>query len=162
MIGTSEAERTAEGHRDVRDDALCVYCCVQGGTGHVVPNFKTFLYGRTNCQYFSPPEDTPHHEGAMHRQNVPCRPNATGTTGTDPTRPPPPNVSDNRTGPPLGGEDGGQPIKVLTTTQQPHTRTHRNRANHDNTRPTGNKSRREQPTATKRGRPSQKGPPHNP
>ena len=66
---------------------------------------RTFLSGHTNYQYFSPPEDTAHHEGATHRQSVPCRPNATGTTGPDPTRPPRPNASDNRTGRPLGGED---------------------------------------------------------
>ena len=88
---------------------------------------------------FLPPRTRPPQEGAMHRQGVPCRPNATRTTRTDPTRPPRPNASDNRTGRPIGGVDDNQPYKVLATTQQPHTRTRRNRANHDKTRPTGNK-----------------------
>ena len=57
------------------DDGLCVQRCLQGGTGHVVPSFKTFLNARTKWRYFSPPEDTPHREGATQRQNIPCPPN---------------------------------------------------------------------------------------
>ena len=124
--------------------------------------FQTSLSGPTNYQNFSPTEDTPHHEGATHRQSLQCWPNATGTTETDPTRPPRPNASDNGTGWPLGGEDDGQPHKVLATTQQPHTRTRRNRANQGKTRATGNKLCRGQPTATKHGQPGPYGPPHNP
>ena len=71
---------------------------------------KNFLSGRTNCQNLSPPEDTPDHEGATHHQSVPCRPNATTTTGTDPARPLRLNTSDSSTGRPLGGEDDGQRI----------------------------------------------------
>ena len=111
----------------------------RAGQGMLYRISKLFLAVVPIVNTFPSPEDTPHHEGATHRQNVPCRPNATGTTGTNPTRPPRPIASDNRTGRPLGGEDGGQPNKLLTTTQQPHTWTRRNRANHNKTRPTANK-----------------------
>ena len=103
---------------------------------------KIFLRGRTNCRYPSPPEDTPHHEGAAYRHNVPTRPNATRTTGTDPTRPPRPNASDGKTSRPLGGADDGLPTIVMPTTQQPHARTSQNRAQRETTSPTGTKQRR--------------------
>ena len=47
----------------------------------------------------------------MHHKSMPCRPNATGTTGTDPKPPPWPITSNSRTSQPLGGEDDGQPTK---------------------------------------------------
>ena len=49
--------------------------------------------------------------GAMHHQSIPCQPNATGTTGTDPKRPPWPKTSNSRTRRPLGGKDNGKPTK---------------------------------------------------
>ena len=79
----------------------------------VVPIFKTFLPPgtRPTKRKAKHRRSTPHHEGATHHQNVPCRPNATGTAGTDPKRPPRPNTSNSRTDRPLGGEDDGQPAK---------------------------------------------------
>ena len=103
--------------------------------GHARQKFSS---SGTNCRYFSPPEDTPHHEGATHRQNVPYRPDATGPTGTDPTRPPRPNACNRRTSRTLGGGDDGVPAKVLAGTQQPHAWTSQNRAHHKKTRPSGN------------------------
>ena len=49
--------------------------------------------------------------GTVLHQSMMCRPNATGTPGTDPERPPRPNTLINRTSQPLGGEDDGQPTK---------------------------------------------------
>ena len=122
---------------------------------------KPFSTGRTNCRYSSPPQDTPHHEGATHHQNVPYRPNATGTTGTDPTQPPRPNASNGRSGRPLGGEEDGVPTKALATNNN-HTRG-RPETGHT----TKTHARRETndvgtATATKHGRPGPYGPPHNP
>ena len=48
----------------------------------------------------------------MHHQSMPCQPNATRTTGTDPKRQPRPNTSKNRTSRQLGGQDDGQPTKA--------------------------------------------------
>ena len=102
--------------------------------------------------------------GAVHHQSMPCRPNATGITGTDPKRPPRPNTSNSRTSGPLGGKDDGQPPKPADygAGNNPDTWTHHKRTSHDKTHPTGNKQRRGRPTATTRGRPSPYGPPHNP
>ena len=104
---------------------------------------KLFSRGRTNCRYPSSPEDTPRHEGAAHRHNVPYRPHATGTTGTDPTRLPRPNAPNGRTSRPLGGADDDIPTTVMPTTQQPHARTSQNRAHGETTSPTGNKRHRD-------------------
>ena len=104
---------------------------------------KFFSRGRTNCCYPSFPEDTPQHEGAAHRHNVPYRPNATGTTGSDPTRPPRPNASNGRTSGPLGGADSDAPTTVMPTTEQPHAGTSRNRAHRETTSLPGKKGRRD-------------------
>ena len=93
----------------------------------LTPPILARIFGGCGCA--SPPGGTPNNEGAAHRQNVRCRRNATGTSGTDTTRPPRPNASDGWTTRPLGGENHGIPNKVLATTQRPHARTCRNRAN---------------------------------
>ena len=85
------------------------------------------------------PEDTPRHEGAAHRHNVPVRPHATGRTSTDPTRPPRPNAPNSGTSQPLGGADDGVPAMVMPATQQPHARRSRDRAHWETTSSTGNK-----------------------
>ena len=89
------------------------------------------------------PEDTPPHEGGAHRNNVPYRRHAIGTTGTDPTRPPRSNASNNGTGLPLGGADDDVPTTVMPTTQQPHARTSQKQAHRETTSLTGNKRRRD-------------------
>ena len=115
----------------------------RGGQGVSYRVSKRFSSCRTNCRYPSFPEDTPHHERAAHRHNVPYRHHATGTTGTDPTRPPRPDAFSGRTSEPLCGADDDSPTAVMPTTQQPHARTSRNPAHRKTTSPTGNKQRRD-------------------
>ena len=98
---------------------------------------------RTHCRYPSPDEDTPRHGAAAHRHNVRYQPDATGTTGTNPTCLPRPNASNVRTSRQLGGAEYVVPTTVMPTTQQPHARTSRNWAHRETTSPTGNKQRRD-------------------
>ena len=79
----------------------------------VVPIFETFLPPGTRLikRKANHRRNMPHHEGATHHQSVPCRPDATRTTGTDTKRPPWPNTSNSRTRQPLDGEDDSQPAK---------------------------------------------------
>ena len=89
------------------------------------------------------PEDTPPHEGAAQRHNVPYRRHATGTTRTDPTRLPGPNASKSGTSRPLGGADDDVPTTVMPTEQQPHARISQKRAHRETTSLTENKRRRD-------------------
>ena len=78
-----------------------------------IPIFENFLPPRTRPTKGKAKHrpSTPHQKGAPHHQSLPCRTNATGTTGTDPKWPPRPNTSNSRTGRPLRGEDDSQPAK---------------------------------------------------
>ena len=127
MISTSAVGRTEKGTG--KDQMMNCVCkdAFRAGQGVSYRISILFSGGRTNCRHLSPPEESPHPDGAAYRHNTLYQPNATGTTGIDPTRPP------------LGGKDDGVPTTVLPTTEQPHARTSRNRAHRKATSPTGDK-----------------------
>ena len=106
-IDTSETKRKAEGHRDVLHDGSYMYHWLQGGAGHVVPIFKTFL--------------SRGHDGVKTRSQA-ARDNLRGprnTQGTQANRPHRPQ----RNAP-------SQPTTTPTSTTAHCNSTHTQRSNH--------------------------------
>ena len=68
-------------------NCACEDAC-RAGQGVSYRISKLFSRARANCRYPSSPEDKPPLRGLRTATNVSHQPQATGTTGTDPTRPP--------------------------------------------------------------------------